>query len=391
MGREMTLTAAFYGALFFAIGVYLPFWPVWLEHWGLTPAEISQYLGLAIVARVVAAAVLPVIADRYAARRALLVLSALAAAALVALHPLIGSKAVMFIATLLTAAALAPLMPLAEALGVRASEMHGFPYARTRSAGSITFLAANLALGALIGSVGEVSIVACLAAALVLTAAIAPFHPGGGAPPGAVTADIARPGEALRLLTRPVFVLFTLAAAVGQSSHAIYYVYGSLDWARQEIAPGTIGALWATGVAVEIALLIGPGRRIVAAIGPARAIAFGVSAGVLRWGLMTVQPPEWALWPLQGLHALTFGLAHLGAMAFIAAAVPPRLAASAQGMFAGGIGGILMAAATFGAGGIVTEDGPLAPAYWLAAAMSAIAALAAMALVRAWDGGRLAE
>ena len=46
------LTAAYYGVMFAALGAHLPYWPVWLEHWGLTTAEIGWYLGAATVARI---------------------------------------------------------------------------------------------------------------------------------------------------------------------------------------------------------------------------------------------------------------------------------------------------------------------------------------------------
>jgi PPP family 3-phenylpropionic acid transporter len=49
---------------------------------------------------------------------------------------------------------------------------------------------------------------------------------------------------------------------------------------------------------------------------------------------MAFDPPVWALWPLQATHALTFALGHLGAVAFIARSIPPRLGASALGAMA---------------------------------------------------------
>ena len=372
MIRAAGLTAAFYGAMFFALGVHLPFWPVWLESWGLTPTQVSSYAGAAIIARVAAGAILPVIADRFAARRLLLALSCAGSALLFGLHPLIGDDWTLFGATILAAALSAPLLPLGEALGLRAALMHGFGYARVRAAGSCAFLIANLLLGVWIAEIGPGVIVWALVIPLLLAAVIAPVHPGGGAPPGAM-ADQARPGEALGLMTHPVFLMFTLAAAIGQASHAVYYVYSALDWERQGIAPETIGALWAAGVAVEIALMLGPGRWLVARLGPAAALGIGAAAGILRWGVMAFEPPLWSLWPLQGLHALTFAMAHLGAMAFIARAIPQRMAASAQGLFAGGIGGLAMAGATFLAGWVAGEHGPLAPAYGVAMAMSALA------------------
>ena len=92
---------------------------------------------------------------------------------------------------------------------------------------------------------------------------------------------------------------------------------------------------------------------------------------------------------MQALHALTFAIAHLGMMAFVAAAIPPRLAATAQGVYVGTVSGVVMAGATLGAGWVSASIG-LAPTYWLAATLSALSFGAAVLLGRRWRGERLA-
>jgi MFS transporter, PPP family, 3-phenylpropionic acid transporter len=109
---------------------------------------------------------------------------------------------------------------------------------------------------------------------------------------------------------------------------------------------------------------------------------------VVRWGAMVLAPPLALLWPLQALHALTFAMAHLGFMAFVAAAVPPRLAGSAQGAAVGAITGLAMAGAAFGGAAIADRFGTSA-AYALSAALSAASLVAAMALGRLWRSGSL--
>jgi len=49
--REGRLTCGWYWTYLFAAGAHLPFWPVWLTAWGLTPAEIASYMGAALVPR----------------------------------------------------------------------------------------------------------------------------------------------------------------------------------------------------------------------------------------------------------------------------------------------------------------------------------------------------
>lgn len=383
-GREGLLTSAWYGALFFAFGAHLPYWPVWLADWGLTRAEIGWYLGLGLVLRVIGATALPALADRFAARRAVIAVSAALAAGVFFLHLFIDTRPLLLAATLVAAFVTAPLIPLGEALGVRAAGMHGFAYAHARAAGSLAFLAMNLGLGVLIARLGPGVVLWAVALNLVAVAALGAVHPGGGAPPGA-TLDRSKLREAAGLLANPVFLTFAVAASIGQASHAVYYVYATLGWLGQGIDAGLIGALWATGVIAEIALMLGPGRRMVERIGPARAMILAGLAGMLRWGLMSLTPGLALLWPVQALHALTFGLGHLGAMAFVAAAIPARLQASAQGLYGGGMGGTAIALATLAAGGISAAYGA-ANAYWLAAAMSGVALAAALRLGRVWDG-----
>lgn len=384
--REGRLTCGWYWTFFFAAGAHLPFWPVWLAHWGLTEAEIASYMGLALVLRIAGSTMLPALADRFAARRVILALGGLLTAAGFLAHLAIETRAALLLATLATTFTTSPLIPLGEALGVRASARYGFAYAHARAAGSLAFLSATVLVGLLVAQLGPEMVLWTMALHYFAAGTFGAAHPGGGAPPG--VPDRSRLREGLDLMRNRAFLAFAIAASVGQASHAVYYVYASLTWAAQGIGAGVIGALWGLGVAAEIALMLGPGRVFVQRFGPARALAAMGAAGVLRWALMSFEPGLPALLPLQCLHALTFGVGHLGAMAFIATAIPPRLQASAQGVQGGGLGGAALAGATLAAGVITAAAGPAA-AYWLAAAMSLVALIAALCLSVVWNGERL--
>lgn len=381
--RAGVLTCGYYTALFFAIGAHLPYWPIWMADWGLDDTEVAAYLGAGLFVRLGANAVLSAIADRLAVRRLMLCLCGIAAAAVFLLHLFAATRWELFALTLLVTATLSPMIPVGEALGVRAAMTHGFAYAHARAVGSIAFLAMNVGLGAGIAAVGPDAalwtlVISCLAAAV-----FGLLHPGGGAPPGAGT-DTARFREGLGMLAERRMLLAALAIGLGQASHAILYVYASIGWVEAGIDAATIGWLWATGVIAETVLMLGPGRAWVARIGPAGILALGGAAGVLRWGAMMAEPGLAVLWPLQCLHAVTFGMAHLGAMAFVAAEVEHRLQASAQGLAIGTVSGALFALATLAAG-MVVEVADIAMTYGLAMAMSAGSMLAALVLGR---GGR---
>ena len=381
------LVAAYYFVLFLALGAHLPYWPVWLEHWGLTTGEVGFFLGAATIARILGTTVIPALGDFLAIRRALIVVTALSTVAAHLAHLFTGTATGLLLLTLLSAVVMAPAVPMGEALGLRAAERHGFAYARVRAAGSIGFIIANVGAGAVMGSVGPDAALWTVIVGFSGVAVLGAIHPGGGAAAQTGT-DRASLGDARLVLRHPVFITFALASVLGQSGHMVYYVYSVLDWRAQGISDLMIGWLWAFGVIAEVALMLGPGRRLVAAIGPAHALTIAAVAGAIRWFAMSFSPDVALLWPLQALHALSFGLAHLGAMAFLAAALPGRMIGAAHGVKSGVLGGGLNALVLFVAGWIVAGGG-ISVAYWLAAVLSVLAMCLGMVLRRQWDGGRL--
>ncbi len=386
--RAAALTAGYYAVIFAALGAYLPYWPAWMDAWGLDRADIGFFLGAATIARIVGSTFIPALADRFAVRRWVVAGASLATAAVFLVHLAIDSRGPLLGATLVLAAVMAPTIPLGEALGLRAAGRYGFSYAPIRAAGSVGFLLANVAMGWALDRFDPDFVTWAVTACFLALSVLGAMHPGGGA--AAAGPDRTVRGEAFRLLATPAFAVFAVAVAFGQASHGVYYVYSVLAWQDQGLSGSTIGWLWAFGVIAETALMLGPGRQIVTRIGPATAIGAGAAAGVVRWSLMSFEPSLTWLWPLQGLHALTFALAHLGAMAFLALAVPPRLASSAQGLVSGIAMGLIGAAAVALAAIIVRYHG-VGAAYLFAAVMSAISLAAAAGLRRTWSGQRLAD
>lgn len=381
-----TLTGGYYAALFCAFGAHLPYWPVWLVSWGLTEAEIGAMLGIAIFARVLGSTVFPAIADRFAIRRALLAGAAGLSALIIVAHLMVESKAMLLTLTLLMALVSAPLIPVGEALGLRAAQQHGFAYSHARAIGSLAFLLIVLGLGPVIDWVGPGAVLYTISACLIVAAVLGSIHPGGGGAPG--VPDRSRLSDIMDLGRNRLFLVFAISAALGQAAHGVYYTFSALQWSAAGMSATKIGALWSIGVAAEILLLFGPGRRWVARLGPARALVLAAIAGLIRWGAMYFEPTGLVLWPLQALHALTFGLTLLGTMAFIDAAVPARLGATAQGLSAGLFGGISLAVITVAGAQVApfVEPGTL---YAIAFGASFIACSAAVSLLASWRGERL--
>jgi PPP family 3-phenylpropionic acid transporter len=192
--------------------------------------------------------------------------------------------------------------------------------------------------------------------------------------------------QARELLRSKTFVIFLAAAAFDQGSHAMYYTFGAPHWIAQGYPGWLIGVLWPLGILIEITLF-SFSLRVFNALGSTTLLILGAAGCILRWTIMAFDPPLPLVIAAQLLHGATFALAHLGAMYFIQSAVPPRLAATAQSLYAVGCNGIVMGTATFAAGALYATAG--GRAYFLMTAMAIVSLGFGLLLKRMWHGGRL--
>ena len=188
----------------------------------------------------------------------------------------------------------------------------------------------------------------------------------------------------LKLLRIPALRRLMLVSALLQGSHALYYGFGTLHWQAAGLGAGLIGALWATGVVAEVALFLW-GRGVVARLGPTGLSVVAGLAGVLRWAVTAVTVDPVLLFPVQILHAATFGMQHLAAMAVLARVVPPAEAATAQTLHAALGVGLWMMLVTLACGPAYAALG--GGGFWGMAALCLAAVPASLFLGRALSRG----
>ena len=116
-------------------------------------------------------------------------------------------------------------------------------------------------------------------------------------------------------------------------------------------------------------------------------ICLAALAAVIRWTLTAFSPPLWLLFPIQALHGLTFGAAHLGAVHFISDAVPQEATGTAQGLYAACSAGFAMGAAILASGPLYAALGGYA--YLVMAALALVSLAGAILLSRKWRGEKL--
>lgn len=372
----------YYGALFAAVGVFVAYWPVYLQHRGLTAAEIGLVLSAGLWAKVVVNPLLAQWADRRGLRRQPMVTLAVSVLAGYLLFPLVDGFAQILLLSVFCTVAFSAIMPLGESAALAQTQAHKLDYGRLRLWGSITFIATTWLGGFYLAQFGAGAVLlgAVVLVALVVGAcALMPMRVAG-------TEASAGGSPLLRLLRQPVFLLFMLCVSCLQASHAVLYGFGTLHWRASGIADGMIGFLWAEGVIAEIVLFFA-GTALLRRFGIPGLLMLGAAAGLIRWTAYAMSDELWLLLALQGLHAFTFGATHLGAMHFIARAVPPDWSASAQSLYTAVSGGLITGLATALAGPLYAAVG--GGAFFMGSLLSAVGLFLAYLLTRRWSGGRL--
>jgi PPP family 3-phenylpropionic acid transporter len=320
--------ALFYAAYFAAVGIQLPFWPVWLQSRGLGATEIGYVLAAAFWPRIVTNLLIPAVADRLGERRRPMILLAMVTLYGLVLFALARDFWALLLLSLLTGASWAAILPLGEAVVLGEAKRRDLSYGRVRLWGSITFIMAAIVVGEGLTHAGP-SIILWSIALLVTSLLVACLLLPAGEPyaPRAAAADVRR------LISNREFLAFVAAAGLIQASHAVYYGFATLHWRAAGHSELVIGLLWAEGVAAEI-LLFACAAPLLRRFTPVRLLTLAGALTVVRWLLSGLSTDLAVLVPAQALHAASFGAVHLAAMHYLREHTPAELHASAQGFYA---------------------------------------------------------
>ncbi|MFA4894172.1 MFS transporter [Brevundimonas sp.] len=371
-----------YVLLFGATGVSLPFAGLWLSSRGLSGAQIGTLLAIPMLARIVTGPLLGVWADGFRLRRTPIALLGVVMTLGYGAAGLVDGYLAWAVCWFVGATAMGVLVPLTDVLNLRLAGRLGYTFALPRAFGSVAFVAANMAMGAMLLTLPADAIiiwlvVASLGLAVVAVLALPPEPVGEGAP--------LRGRERFRGLGRlvrdPTFMTAIFAIGAVQAAHAYQYGFSAILWKAEGISEAVTGQLWAFGVVAEIALmwLFEPWRRRVG-VSPWSMLVVGAAAAVLRWSAMALAPPLWMLWPLQGLHALTFAATFLAGIQIVERLAPRDSQTAGQMLSSVLSAGVLIGLATAASGTLFDRYG--ASGYWAMAAMAAAGLLAALPLRR---------
>jgi PPP family 3-phenylpropionic acid transporter len=380
--------AFFFAILFTAYGVILPYFPVWLGSRGLSPVEISVITSAPLFVRLLFTPGVCMLADRIANYRLVIIALAWSALGLVLVTSQLFGYLPILAAGVAFLLCVGTMLPLTETIAVAGVRSAGLDYGRVRIWGSLTFIVANFGGGVLIEALGGGAGIWLIASTVALTVAAAHLLPGPAPRPPDAGAPRAhwRLSMPVRLLRSRLFVLFLLASGCIHGAHATFYTFGALHWQAQGLSAAWVGALWAIGVIAEV-ILFAYSAGVVQRFSPAQLMLAGGAASVLRWTAMAFDPPLALLVPLQVLHSLSYGAVQLGAILFVARAVPHQGMGNAQAFYAVIGGGLVLGFVGLASGALYERYG--GEVYFLPAAVALAGSIAALALNRGWNGGLL--
>lgn len=319
--------AFFYGAIFGSVGIFLPYWPIWLESRGLSNVEIGMIIGASFWPRIVTTLVVPNLADRLGQRRlAMTLMTGLTVLGLLAFS-LVSDFWLFMLLGLMTGATWSCILPLADAISLDRTTSLGLDYGRIRLWGSISFICLSVIGGFALERAGAPSIYILLIVMTTLTLVACFTMPESSrAPDGAGSAALGR------LFTRPDLWLLVIASSLIQASHMLLYNFGSIHWRAAGLSETVIGWLWAEGVIAEV-IFFTFSTWLLKRVPLTRLLAIAGLMAVLRWTLNGFSVSLPFLVFTQALHAASFALTFLTTLHYLRETTPPELQASAQGFY----------------------------------------------------------
>ncbi len=357
--------AGFYFFYFAFVGMFAPYWSLYLKSIRFDAMQISILMSVQPVMRMLAPTLWGWLADRTGKRQQVVRVAALSAAlcylGVFFTTQFYGLLLVMGLMSFFWSAS----MPLVEAttltyLGKRAEH-----YGRIRSWGSVGFIVTVLGLGY---AFDYVAIAWILWVGMVIKFGILLF--ARQIPPTEMLAHHTDSQPILRLVLQPQVLALFGACFLMALAHGPYYTFFSIYLVEHGYAKSAVGWLWALGVICEIGVFFLMPRLMRRFTLP-HILIVSMMLAMLRFLLI-----GWCVdfLPLlllaQILHAATFGAFHAAAVALIHHFFQGRHQSKGQALF----GSI-----TYGAGGMLggLMSGPLWQ-HWGANVMYSMSAVAAL-------------
>ena len=369
--------AGFYFFYYAFVGMFAPYWSLYLQSIHFDAIEISILMSIQPVMRMIAPGIWGALADRIG-NRLLVVQVAATLSTLFYLGVFTTTNFWgLFVVLALMAFFWSASMPLVEATTLSYLGKNTAHYGRIRSWGSIGFIVAVVGLGY---AFDYIAIAWLLWAGLVCEIGILIFS--RQIPKTEVLGHHTDSQSVKQIVMQPRVLALFGACFLMSVAHGPYYTFFSIYLVEHGYAKGAVGGLWALGVICEIGVFfLMP--MLVKRFSFTRILLVSFSAAVLRFMLIgwTV---DWVVLLLfaQTLHALSFGAYHAASVGLVHEYFQGRHQSKGQALFS---------SVSYGAGGVLggLASGPIWQYLGASALYSFSASMAFLGLLlMAWKPGR---
>ena len=331
--------SGFYFAYFAFVGVFAPYWSLYLKSLQFTALQIGILMSLLQVTRIFAPNLWGWIADHTGRGVKLVQLAALMS--LIAYSGVFIGHSFIWLFTVMATLSFfwSASLPLMEAITLRHLGEASARYGHIRLWGSVGFVVSVTVVGYLLDIL---PITALLWIVLGLKASVL-FFSHWIPEPRPVSHHESTP-DVWEILRRPEVSAFLVAGFLMAAAHGVYYTFFSIYMVDLGYSKTMVGTLWSIGVVCEILVFLWM-QRLVVMFGLRNILLVSFLLATLRF-LLIGFCAQWLPIALfaQMLHAATFGSYHAASVAVIHKIFHGRNNARGQAIYT---------SVTFGLGGTV--------------------------------------
>ncbi len=329
----------FYFCYYAALGAYTPYIGRWVDAMGHGGYVVGGMLGLWYGSRIIAPPAWSALLQRSRQPGYWFVGACLLTLLCFAGFTLTRSSIALFSVMACFGLVYNAVMPQFEAMTLAALGPRSADYGRIRVWGSVGFLLVASSYGWVMDRLGSDSFPWITLPLFIAMLAAAWPHRHDKPPEHLDSVE-----DAEHLWKRPGVRRFLLVALLMQMGFGAFYVFYTLHLQAAGHSGGAIGALWGTGVLIEIAMFW-QAPRLLARYGAERLMAFCMAVTILRWSVTALFASDLGLmFAAQCLHAFSFAIFHACCMRQMSQFFPGKRAAAGQSLlygFSSGVGGVL--------------------------------------------------
>jgi PPP family 3-phenylpropionic acid transporter len=330
--------SGFYFFYFSTVGVFIPYWGLYLKGHGFNPAQIGELSAMLNGTRIIAPVLWGWIADHTGKNLRIIRIAAFLNAAFFAGFLFVEGYTWFAWITLAFSFFWNAALPQFEAVTLYHLKTEAHRYSRIRLWGSIGFIAAVLGVGRILDDFPQELIPVAITALMTLIWLVSLITPSISAPVQQAAAGMKQ------IMRRPEIWAFLVVYMMLQLAHAPYYVFYSIHLKHYHYSASLTGFLWALAVFAEIVLFIYM-RRVLKHISLRAILLTSIVLSVARWLTIAWGVENfWLLLFAQLLHAATFGGTHVAAIHLVHHYFGDRHQGKGQALYT---------SLTFGVGGAV--------------------------------------